>query len=383
MALLDLSSFFGIPDSIHSDGGSEFDSDIIHQFCALSSTHHNLSIARHPASNGIAERNMGEAKRVLRLLSIDLGRFDSWSPLLPITQRALNSRFRSSIGCSPQEFVFGNLLSDDAAVLPCEPTAVNASALADTNHYHLSANFMHRALRFQESTLHRLSLLSDSAVQLALNSNSTLPEPLALGDLILIPWRDNTPPSSLHPKLCGPYIVESIAAQHNTIGMVHSCNPPPPGQLYRTTWSLSANVYRYVADDLDASIAAVSALGQPLPRAVDCILSCQLLPLPLPFAHVPSNVNNHRFLVRWLNSPATDASFCSYDSIRNTIACDNFCASHPTLSGHKSVLLPAQFDAHARPQSERPTHPPVALTELELPTALLSHAVQQRRSRRR
>ncbi len=160
MALLELSSFFGVPDSVHSDGGSEFDSDVVHQFCALSSTHHNLSIARHPAFNGIAEQNMREAKRVLRLLSIDLGRFDSCAPLLPITQRALNSRFRRGIGCSPQEFVFGNLLADDASILPCQPSVVDASALADVASYHLSANYMHRALRFQEATLHRLSLLT-------------------------------------------------------------------------------------------------------------------------------------------------------------------------------------------------------------------------------
>lgn len=383
MALLELSSFFGVPDSIHSDGGSEFDSDVVHQFCSLSSTHHNLSIARHPASNGIAERNMREAKRVLRLLSIDLGRFNSWAPLLPITQRALNSRFRSSIGCSPQEFVFGNLLADDASILPCEPSAVDASALADVASFHLSANYMHRALRFQEGTLHRLGLLSEAEEQLALETNSSVSQPLALGDLVLIPWRDTTPPSSLHPKLCGPYIVESVTAHRNTIGLVHSCNPPPNGQLYRTTWSLNANVYRYVADNLDASIAAVSAIGQPLPRAVDCILSCQLLPTPLPLSNIPSDVINHRFLVRWLNSPATNASFCSYSEICNTIACDNFCASHPSLTGHKSVLLPINFDAHARPQSERPAYPPVALMELELPVASLAPVVHQRRNHRR
>jgi hypothetical protein len=67
---------------------------------------------------------------------------------------------------------------------------------------------------------------------------------------------------------CGPYVVESITAHCNTIGIVHTCNPPPTGQLHRTTWSLDANVYRYVADDLDASIAAVSALGQHLPQAI-------------------------------------------------------------------------------------------------------------------
>jgi hypothetical protein len=228
-----------------------------------------------------------------------------------------------------------------------------------------------------------LSSMSDAEQQLVLAKNSSVSQTLALGDLVLIPWRDGTPPSSLHPKLCGPYIVESVTAARNTISLIHSCNPPPNGQLYRTTWSLHANVFRYVADGLDPSIAAVSALGQPLPRAVDCLLSCQLLPMPLPLASAPSDVRNHRFLVRWLNSPSTDASFCGYDEIKHTIACDCFCSSHPTLTGHKSVLLPVTFDAHARPQSERPAHPPVALTEIELPVASLPPVVHQRRSSRR
>jgi transposase InsO family protein len=369
--LLELSSLFGIPDSIHSDGGSEFDSDIVNQFCALSSVRHNLSIPRAPNSNGIAERYMREAKRVLRMLTLDFGRFKTWSPLLPISQRALNSRFKDSIGCSPQEFVFGSLLSDDAAVLPCDPSAIHASALADINAFHPSANFVHRALRFQESTLQRLSDLKQQDIAAA-TSPSLSPDntrPLLLGELVLIPWRDNTPPSSLHPKLCGPYIVESISLQQNTIGLVHTCNPPPKGQLSRTSWTLAANVFRYNADaNHSPSTSKTSALiGQPLPRAVDCIVSCELLPLPLPLPATPSHVSNHRFLVRWLNSSQLDSSYASYDAIKATFACDTFCLSHPVLTGHSSALRPKDFDPRARPSSERPSHAAVATTELALP----------------
>jgi hypothetical protein len=387
MALLELTSFFGIPDSIHSDGGSEFDSDIVAQFCTLSATRHNLSIARAPNSNGIAERHMREAKRVLRMLSLDFGRFDAWSPLLPITQRALNSRYKDSIGCSPQEFVFGTLLSNDAAVVPCEPNIVHASAIADTNAFHPAANFMHRALRFQESTLQRLSDVHQSDIASAIAANceiSLSSQPLLLGDLVLIPWRDNLPPSSLHPKLCGPYIVESISTSNNTIGLVHSCNPPPKGQLSRTSWTLTANVFRYNIHADSAQFSTISALGQPLPRAVDCIVSCELLPLPLPLPATPSHVLNHRFLVRWLNSSQLHSSFVTYADIQSTLACDSFCASHPTLIGHSSVLQSIDFDPRARPPSERPSHAAVPLAELPLsghPTTPVTH--RRRRNRHR
>jgi transposase InsO family protein len=384
VSLLELSSLFGVPDSIHSDGGSEFDSDIVSQFCALSSVRHNLSIARAPNSNGIAERHMREAKRVLRMLSIDFGRFASWSPLLPITQRALNSRYKDSIGCSPQEFVFGSLLSDDAAVIPCEPALVHEAAIADTNSFHISANFMHRALRFQESTLQRLTTVRQMDINSAMSSNGKLSsslsaKPLILGELVLIPWRDNAPPSSLHPKLCGPYIVEAISRQNNTINLVHTCNPPPIGQLSRTSWTLAANVFRYDADLDSGLFSTTSALGQPLPRAVDCIVSCELLPHPLPLPTTPSHVFNHRFLVRWLNSSQLDSSYAAYADIQSTFACDSFCASHPTLTGHSSVLKVIDFDPRARPPSERPSHAAVSLSELPLSGDPLTPVTHRRR----
>jgi hypothetical protein len=386
MSLLELSSLFGVPDSIHSDGGSEFDSDIVSQFCALSSVRHNLSIARAPNSNGVAERHMREAKRVLRMLSLDFGRFDAWSPLLPITQRALNSRYKDSIGCSPQEFVFGSLLSDDAAVIPCEPVLVHDAAIADTNAFHISANFMHRALRFQESTLQRLANVQQSTVDSALSANSKISSssktPLLLGELVLIPWRDNAPPTSLHPKLCGPYIVEAISPRHNSMELVHTCNPPQKGQLSRTSWTLSADVFRYDAHLESEQFSTTSALGQPLPRAVDCIVSCELLPHPLPLPTTPSHVINHRFLVRWLNLSQLHSSYVSYDDVKATFACDSFCASHPTLTGHSSVLKHLDFDPRARPPSERPSHAAVSLSELSLPGDPMTPVAHRRRRNR-
>jgi hypothetical protein len=327
---------------------------------------------------------MREAKRVLRMLSIDFGRFASWSPLLPITQRALNSRYKDSIGCSPQEFVFGSLLSDDAAVIPCEPALVHEAAIADTNSFHISANFMHRALRFQESTLQRLTTVRQTDINSAMSSNGKLSsslsaKPLILGELVLIPWRDNAPPSSLHPKLCGPYIVEALSRQNNTINLVHTCNPPPIGQLSRTSWTLAANVFRYDADLDSGLFSTTSALGQPLPRAVDCIVSCELLPHPLPLPTTPSHVFNHRFLVRWLNSSQLDSSYVAYADIQSTFACDSFCASHPTLTGHSSVLKVIDFDPRARPPSERPSHAAVSLSELPLSGDPLTPVTHRRR----
>jgi hypothetical protein len=242
---------------------------------------------------------------------------------------------------------------------------------------------MHRALRFQESTLQRLRDLHESDIADAISANSSPKsansQPLLVGDLVLIPWRDNSPPSSLHPKLCGPYIVESISPLQNTIGLVHSCTPPPKGQLARTSWTLTANVFRYNAPVDSPRLASTSALGQHLPRAIDCIVSCELLPLPLPIPSEPSHVANHRFLVRWLNSSQVDSSYASYDTVKLSLACDTFCQSHPVLTGHVSILQQRAFDPRARPPSERPSHAAVSLSELPLSGDPLTPVTHRRR----
>jgi hypothetical protein len=367
VTLLELSGLFGVPDSIHTDGGSEFDSDIIHQFCDLTSTRHTLSIARAPHTNGVAERSIREVKSVLRLLAADFQRHSTWSPLLPIAQRALNSRYRQCLGCSPQEFLFGTLVGTEAAVIPCEAAALTPSAAADIDAYHPTANFMHRALRFQEQVLHRLQTLSDNDAEAALRLSTPHTQPLIVGELVLIPWRDHRPPSSIHPKLCGPYIVSEIFPERNTLSLTHTCNPPPADQLSTTTWTLEGDVYKYNGIPV-ADSTTLSSVSHPLPRAIDCVLSCTLVADPLPVPDTPAHVRNHRFLIRFLCSPNVDAIYASYDDVKHTLACDRFCDGHSFLLGHVSSLrFGTDFDSRARPESERPSHPPVATLELTAP----------------
>jgi transposase InsO family protein len=97
VSLLHFSGLFGLPDSFHSDGGREFDSDIFNQFCTLCSVRHNLSIARAPNSNGIAERQVQLVKRVLRQLCSTLANFSSWGLLIPLAQRAVNFLHRQDL----------------------------------------------------------------------------------------------------------------------------------------------------------------------------------------------------------------------------------------------------------------------------------------------
>jgi hypothetical protein len=375
-ALLNLSGWFGIPDSFHSDGGAEFDSDVVHQFSTLCCVRHTLSIARAPNTNGLAERNVQLSKRVLRHLTSSLADFHYWSYLLPLVQRAVNFLHRQDLGCCPQQFVFGLASNQDAFVIPCAPASVSQSLLADANRYHYAAGIMHAALRFQETILMKILELRELQLEAAAASQPASSSTLEVGDLVSIPWRDNSPPTPLHPRMCGPYVVTALDRSANTIQLQHQCSPPPPDQLAQTSWSIRAGVFILsdlqglpLADPTSCGLAGSTVIPQP----IDCILSCSLLAHPLPVADCPAHVRNHSFLVRWLGKPQASASAVSYDVVKHTIACDRFCAANSFLVGHISVLhSPATFDPHVRPCNERPAHPPVPSHELQLSSSLVA-----------
>jgi hypothetical protein len=373
-ALINLSGLFGLPDSFHSDGGSEFDSDVLHQFSTLCCVRHTLSVARAPNTNGLAERNVQQVKKILRTLTLTLADFNYWGFLLPIAQRASNFLHRQHLGCCPQQLVFGLSANMDSFIVPCLPTIVPRSLIADANAYHYSANLMHAALRFQERTLQCILELREQQFNAAVDS---LPAPsgsLQLGDLVLIPWRDNSPPSALHPRMCGPYVVVALDAATNLLQLEHTCSPTPANQLATTSWSLQAGTF--IVTDLqgphaDDPASSGLAMDSPFPHPIDCILSCSLRQDALPIPGNPSHVANHLFLVRWLNRPQEASSSVGYDVIKHTAACDRFCRANSTLSGHISLLcLPEFFDPHARPPTERPSHAPIIVSELRAPALL-------------
>jgi hypothetical protein len=372
VALLSLTGLFGLPDSIHSDGGSEFDTDVLHQFSVLCSVCHNLSTARAPNTNGLAERQAQLSKRMLRQMHPIIGTATYWGLLIPLVQRATNFLHRGDMGCCPQQFVFGLAANMDAFVIPCSPATVSDEEMAAANSYHPSAGLMHTALRYQERILQTVLEFRERHFEAAQRSSPAANvDSLSVGDLVLIPWRDITPPTALHPRMCGPYVITNVNPAANTIALEHISNPPPQHQLRHTSWSCKAGVH-LLSDfqqlPLEDPSSSGLAVDRPFPQPIDCILSCSLLDLPLPQPDAPAHVSNHRFLVRWLGKPQAEASYVSYDTVKHTVACDRFCSANPSLLGHASILRPpSSFEPQARPAAEHSSAPLVATSEAHLP----------------
>ena len=96
-------SVFGLPDTIISDQGSEFNSSIFQSFCANLGITHQTTNPYHPQSNGKLER----CHRTLKTCIRSLNHPASWDKALPYITMTINNRIVDQNSFTPFQFVFG------------------------------------------------------------------------------------------------------------------------------------------------------------------------------------------------------------------------------------------------------------------------------------
>jgi hypothetical protein len=378
IAMISVMSTYGLAEAIHTDGGSENDSFLIHQFTQLTGIRHSFSIPRLPHSNGIAERNIGLAKRFLRSLCVDIGKHNGWGLLLPIAQKGLNDLKREELSwLSPNDIVFASInpIREEFVIPTFYGRRITQSDLADANHYNPSANFMHRAVYFQQSVINALHDKRASDLESATSKDPTEASDLQIGQLVLIDWPNPGPPSQQHPKRRGPYSV--ISLRRNVVRLRHLYDPPPADQSLEVLWSKHAFVYVYFAmqphdrSPLDPTSSSVS-VSTPS-RHIDCVLSHTMKPSidvehaqPCQLHHVSNQLYQCRL---WCpNSTLSSAPLLTrtfpYDDICHTYAFDSYAIATPALTGHRPIaMMPANWDPHAPSKALRPSHRPLPARE--------------------
>ncbi len=96
-------SHFGVPETITSDRGSRFTSNLCLQLCKILNISHKQTTAYHPELNGIVERLHSHLKDAVRTCSIAA----TWSEELPFVLLGLRAQPREDTGLSLAEAVFG------------------------------------------------------------------------------------------------------------------------------------------------------------------------------------------------------------------------------------------------------------------------------------
>ncbi len=104
-------SRFGVPETITSDHGPQFTSNLWLQLCEMLNISHKQTTAYHPGLNGAVERLHRHLKGTLRACAAEA----TWSEELPFVLLRHRTQPREDTGLSPAEAVF-----DAQIVLPNE-----------------------------------------------------------------------------------------------------------------------------------------------------------------------------------------------------------------------------------------------------------------------
>ena len=96
---------FGCPLVIHTDQGSNFESELFAQMCKLWDIHKTRTARYRPPSDGLVERQNRTIKKMLKAFVEENPK--SWEDHLPFLMMAYRATIQESTKCSPNLLIFG------------------------------------------------------------------------------------------------------------------------------------------------------------------------------------------------------------------------------------------------------------------------------------
>ncbi len=111
-------SRFGVPNFLHSDQGTQFESQLFQEICQLLGIKKTRTTPFRPQSDGQSERNI---KTLVKMVAIVTKEQENWDEHLPFISMAYRSTPHQTLGISPNYMMFGREISMPIDVMMSSP----------------------------------------------------------------------------------------------------------------------------------------------------------------------------------------------------------------------------------------------------------------------
>lgn len=199
----------GLPESIISDRGSQFVSDLWESLCRKLGVERRLSTAYHPQTDGQSESANAQIEQYLRCFTTYLQ--DDWEKWLPMGEFSINNTNSTSLGCSPFMADTGRKPRMDFDVTPNDRSTTREQITEDW-----AQNFVQRMKDAEEDIRDQLQVAQAEQEKQANRGRRPAPD-YHPGDLVFLSSKNlkvQRPTRKLGPRYEGPFPIDGKVGSH-------------------------------------------------------------------------------------------------------------------------------------------------------------------------